>query len=29
MERKLEEMLADITHTKSGTEALEAVIFFS
>ncbi len=28
MERKLEEMLADITHTKSGTVALEAVLFF-
>ncbi len=29
MERKLEEMLADITHTKSGTDTSEAVLFFS
>jgi hypothetical protein len=29
MERKLEEMLADITHTKSGTVALEVVLFVS
>jgi hypothetical protein len=28
MERKLEEMLADIMHTKSGTEALEEVLVF-